>query len=242
MLGAAIGAALALGDILIALSGWGYVLAKGVALLTVVGVAFRWQGMRTWLGHTGTFLALSFLVAGGVQGIQQLFSFTAEVATVGVLAALLVGIPMLFVARHLFMVMRKGGLVGRYCLPVEIHMEGATLSMTGFMDTGNHLYEPMTGLPVVIGMLETWSEVFPAEVVDAIRTGDLTMISASPLARKLRIVPYRSVGTGTQWLIGIRPEWLRVGDNTITQVILALQVDQIRKDGAYALILHPELI
>jgi stage II sporulation protein GA (sporulation sigma-E factor processing peptidase) len=240
-IGAGIGAIFAFGNAYEGWSGIWFVLIKWLVVVGIVGAAFGWQGFTSLIKQSGVFLMGSFLMAGGVQGVQQLFAISSEVATVGIVAMLLIGVPLLFAVRQLLVGLRKQAVVGRSCMPVDIRIEGVTRTLMGFMDTGNHLYEPMTGLPVIIGMVETWRGLLPEKVIEAIHEGDLTRISTLPIARKLRIVPYRSVGTGTRWLMGIRPDWVRIGEHTYTQVILALQGDVIHKHGAYEVILHPEL-
>ena len=240
-IGAGVGALLALLNVYFEWSGFGYVLAKIAAASSLVSVSFRWRSLKEVLGHIGTFLLVSFALAGGIQGVSQLFAQSAQVAGVGVIATILIGGPLLFAVRQCLNWLRKGAVVGRSCIPIAIRLDGVTRSLTGFMDTGNHLYEPMTGLPVVIGEIESWVGVLPQEVLDAIRTGDLTKVEQLPYARRLRIIPYRSVGTGTHWLVGIRPEWIMVGEQVHTAVILALQSDVVHKHGAYHVILHPEL-
>lgn len=241
-LGAGVGAAFALCVICFGWMGIGFVFAKAVAVIGMVASAFRWQGIKKLLGHVVTFLLINFLVAGGVQGIKQMLAVSAAATAIGVMAMVLIGVPLIFVIRQSLAALRKQTLLGRYCMPVEIQLEGEVRSMMGFMDTGNHLYEPMTGLPVVIGELSRWEGVLPEVVIDSVRCGDLTRVSLLPISRKLRIIPYRSVGTGTQWLVGIRPDWLRIDGRETNAAILALQVDAMHKGGAYEIILHPELL
>lgn len=241
-LGAGVGAAFAFGNVLMAWSGFGFLVAKLFAIFVIVSVAYRWNGFKSLLGHTGVFLLVSFLLAGGVQGISQMVSLSGEAVAVGGLAILLVGTPLLFIIRYSIGRFQRGARINRYCIPVAIRIEGTTQALTGFMDTGNHLYEPLTGLPVILCTLATWHGVLPDEVCLAIRCGDLTQVSTMPFAKKLRVIPYRTVGTSTQWLVGMRPEWIRLEDNLHTEVIVAFQVNEIQKHGAYQVILHPALI
>lgn len=102
--------------------------------------------------------------------------------------------------------------------------------LTGLIDTGNHLTEPMTGRPVSI---VDWQE---AEKLERFR-------------RILRekngylLIPYRAVGTEKGWMMGMVIDAMYVRykgkEIRIVHPVLAVSREKLSRDGRYQIILNP---
>ena len=84
---------------------------------------------------------------------------------------------------------------------------------TGLIDTGNQLYEPLTRTPVMVMEACVWEDVLPASWIHHIRKrrwiklfADMTDDEPFIWQDRLRLVPYRGVNSGAQFMLAIKPD------------------------------------
>ena len=121
-------------------------------------------------------------------------------------------------------------VLGEYRTRITLADQGDRCVLTGLIDTGNHLTEPMTGRPVSI---VDWQE---AEKLERFR-------------RILRekngylLIPYRAVGTEKGWMMGMVIDAMYVRykgkEIRIVHPVLAVSREKLSRDGRYQIILNP---
>ncbi|MGI6328455.1 MAG: sigma-E processing peptidase SpoIIGA [Dethiobacteria bacterium] len=98
-------------------------------------------------------------------------------------------------------------------LELEIDFCGKNKKLAAFLDTGNMLKEPFSGLPVAVAAYPTVKELLPQEICHVLSNGHmdwtqlekaLTSVSAASVSRYC-LVPYRSLHD-EGFLLGFRPE------------------------------------
>ena len=103
-------------------------------------------------------------------------------------------------------------------------------SLRGIVDTGNFLVEPITGAPVMIGEAEAVRELLPDDYEEC----------------KIRIIPYSSIGKEQGALLGVEADEIKIAaeGKVLENVegVLAIYQGKLSEDGAYQVILHPEMI
>ncbi len=77
--------------------------------------------------------------------------------------------------------------------PLEITMQKITLSLTGLVDSGNLLKEPISGKPVIITGYETIRSLIPTELLSVFKTKDLSAIQHNTSSAKIRLIPTHTV-------------------------------------------------
>lgn len=114
-----------------------------------------------------------------------------------------------------------------YICKVELYMGGNVCHVTGLVDTGNSLKDPVTGKPVCILDRETAKEFFDAGNVG-----------------KLRYIPYHSIGKADGVLMAVQIDRMHVQGKDggwILEPLIAISEEQISGTGEYQMILNPNL-
>ncbi len=99
---------------------------------------------------------------------------------------------------------------------VEISIGGRSVTMKGMVDTGNFLTEPISGKPVMIVSAAAAKRFLPDDFVEEAASERKTQFLSDTLMRscyagRIRLVPFRSIGEEKGYLIGIRPDGIRIG-------------------------------
>lgn len=155
----------------------------------------------------------------------------------------------------------KGRMVReRTFADVEIAMNGRSVIMKGMVDTGNFLKDPFTGKPVMIISAAAARRFLPDEIVEeAVKEKDAKLLTDvlmnSDYASRIRMIPYQSIGKERGYLVGIRPDAVRIGIRngkggcrTVTAsegAILAIYKGMFsgeQSQGDCSVLLHPSMI
>lgn len=110
---------------------------------------------------------------------------------------------------------------------VSLSFRGKELCVNGFCDTGNLLFEPISGLPCLILPLAEAEKLLDRDSVKAIETGIFTGGE-----KGIRVIPSRGVGQ-RRLLFGFLPEKATVGGRAVR---LCAAVDPDRSEGGRVLI------
>lgn len=112
---------------------------------------------------------------------------------------------------------------------IRIPMANGNVHITALLDTGNHLSEPVLGLPVCIISKEA-----------------SMLLKEAFLPERYHAIPYRSVGRERGILDAYELPELVIEDTNreihCEKVILAICNTGISKDSVYQMILHPQLM
>lgn len=138
-------------------------------------------------------------------------------------------------------------------VPVIIKVSGRQLKITGLVDTGNQLVDPLTGAPVVIVEHEVLAPYLPPNTRDFFGGGG--ELDIAKLSRSLqedgevlpfRLIPFTTIGKHHGMLVGFRPEEITIlaGDQKIrnTNVVIGLYNRRLSPRGAYRALIHPDLL
>ena len=133
---------------------------------------------------------------------------------------------------------RLGKTAGRVIHEVYITFDGRSLEIRALEDSGNTLYDPVSGSSVMVISADTLLPLFPdgaAELGTADPARQLTALSEHYGAR-FRLIPYTAVGTGSGMLTAFRPDAVTVDGTERDDVIAAVSVTGIAGDGFDAII------
>ncbi|GAA3323154.1 hypothetical protein GCM10020331_045880 [Ectobacillus funiculus] len=133
---------------------------------------------------------------------------------------------------------------------VEIAINGAALQLSGLIDSGNQLYDPLTKkTPVMILEAACATELFPdwllqqAQLKQALPEWNE---KEPEWATRLRIVPYRVVGQKSWlFLLAVKPDEVRIYKGNellrVTRILIGLSDTKLSSDHEYSCILHPKM-
>lgn len=169
-------------------------------------------------------------------------------ALAAAVAGLLLAVPRLVEAA------RRRLSLERLLLPVEVGIGSQRVTLTGLVDTGNRLRDPLTRSPVLVVELAALRGILPPEVTEAYaREGGCAVLeTASRLARlpgwatRLRLLPFSTLGKRHGMLLGFRPDWVAVwhGRERVEtrNATIAVCRERLAEEAAYQALVHPALV
>ena len=134
---------------------------------------------------------------------------------------------------------------------VKITLNDKSILLDALVDTGNMLKEPITGDSVIIVEKNALYTILPNDIlknIDKILGGDFNEISEeikNEYMKKLKIIPFSSLGKQNGMLIGIKPQKVEIIDEQIetkNNAIIGIYNKSLTKRGEYNAIIGPELL
>ncbi len=130
---------------------------------------------------------------------------------------------------------------------VWIYANGKCKEITAFLDTGNHLYDPLTRKPVCIMKSTLLEELCSATTMEHLRKFQAGMEFEEEIIKLLpHYIPFVSLGCPDGMTLAVTIDFLRLENQRIQKVItrpvIAFSEENSSFLGNYQMILHPNLI
>ncbi len=224
---AALGALYGAGLLLPGLT-WLYRIPAVVAVsLILLLVAYPWQGYGAFFRLLAVFYLTAFAMAGAVLAGSRLLA--GQGLSFGMRetvrwASLLFGLMMAAIlARRGMALIKRNWQKDEFRVILEVWLAGRSCKLTALIDTGNDLREPLSGLPVIVAEYRFLQPLFPERLrlawqlyqEDAARLVQFLAEEGGQdgWARRLRLVPFASIGKNHGLLPGFRPDRLIITEN-----------------------------
>lgn len=172
--------------------------------------------------------ALAFFVGGFLESIYINIPKVREQGF-SILTISTAGIFLFLFLQKLIYIWKEYSI--KQCLKkVEIHIYGKVISCMGLLDTGNHLFDPITGKPVLIVEREEL-EKYGIEIKE----------------EQYRVIPFHSLGKKDGLLEGFIADEVHVADvdtskdKVEAKVMIGIYEGKLSNNGSYQMILHPLL-
>lgn len=180
-------------------------------LVGLISFGFSCSGLR----RTAVFLLLSMALGGiavamGQGNVQSLLG-----------AALILAVVCAFGFRS------KLGTVNY--VPVELRCGNTHIRLTALCDTGNGLFDPITGRPVLVVCGEIANRLTGLTKQELLSPLETISCGSYP---GLRLIPYRSVGQSNGMLLAMRIPQVRIGKWQGSSLV-AFAPEQLSKEGGY---------
>ena len=218
----------------------------GLFSLIMLAVAFRPGSVAVLLRQAAWFYGLAFIAAGASMALGWQMAGPGG----GFSSPALIGgaVAMSVLATTVAVRLRRGQ-PARGVVLLKIGVNGQVCRLEALVDTGNRLKDPFTGWPVVVAETDALAGLLPGHLLEAARdplnTGPLDEESGSEWKRRLRLIPYSSLGKSDGVLFAVRPDWLSIGEGMdkqeIRQVAVALSPSPLTEDGSYRALLPGDL-
>ncbi len=202
--------------------------------------------------YYNTELRLKLLVLG--DGIM-LSNITAGFVALAMMVAVLLAIGLLFVWR-LYRQKAKD------IYDIELTLEGRSIQSKGLFDTGNCLYDPLYHKPVIVLERSVMEKLLSKDFLDEFEktknylsgVGQEEQMAASmeqsetanKILRRLRIIPYSSIGKEQGMMFGLMLDQLVIhtGKETVycNKITAAISENHLSPSEEYHVILHKELL
>ncbi|NLF80438.1 MAG: sigma-E processing peptidase SpoIIGA, partial [Clostridia bacterium] len=225
--------------------------------LLLLRVAYVWDSPKTFLKLAGTFYLTAFAMAGAALAGGRLLEQNG--ISLGPMQTLKAG-SLLFslfiaviLARRGWSALRRNWRKEDFRLNIEIQAGGHSCHMAALLDTGNDLREPLSSLPVLVAdyaalrpllpeylrqALEAQGNHDPAKILDQLSTR-----APDGWLRRLRLIPFASIGEPNGLLLGFRPDRLILHGPPKRQTNQAMVCISIKPLGnGYQAVINPEII
>src|SRR5690625_324073 len=238
---------------------WGKIsYSVGIMLFT-----FGWRGILALCKTVGVFYFISFAIGGGMLGFHYLLEdvFTYSKSSLFLTAQNIYGddihLPFVVISFPLLWLFTKRRMDEHVqakikydqLYQVTLTLNGQSFQTTGYLDSGNHLIDPITRRPVVLCDAPFLRNFFSDEdwddLLQSIVNDDYALLP-SVLQHRIFIVPFQGVGGETSYLYTIKPEAMTIyyEEKIIetSHVLIGIQMNTLTEDQHYHCLLHPQLI
>lgn len=204
-------------------------------------IAFGWKGRKCFLYNYLYFIIVTFIFGGMLYSlvnsinVQYLFNkYYEQISRKGVPATLIAILVLVLIPFMVFLAIHwKQKVKEEQCYyDVMLKMEEKCITCRGFLDTGNSLYDPVNGKPVILmnkGMLSSLYQEIEINHPE-----------------KIRYIPYRSVGKENGLLQGIRFDEVIIenGEESYSNsfVTVALSENEFKHKKDFQVLLHSGLL
>ncbi len=107
-----------------------------------------------------------------------------------------------------------------------VHFGDKSVTLRTLADSGNTLYDPVSGRRVLVASFETLQPLFPHILLDA-GASELVMAGNGVF----RLIPYSAVGTGKGMLAAFLPDEITLDGKEYTDILVGISPSQISGDG-----------
>lgn len=224
--------------------------------------AFGFGRFRFFIQNVLAFYFVSFVIGGTLLGTYYFFEFSFVFQDTLMMtnsngfgdpiswAFVLVGFPIAwYYARHQFDQVEMTKIQYDQIVHVTITVAEKKVAMNGLIDSGNHLCDPITKVPVMIAETDHILHLIPEEIHPLLTCEnplDKMHETEHSFMNRLRVIPYRGVGQDHQFLFAFRPDKVSIekeeGTLVIRKVLIGLNNRMLSSDGHYECILHPKMI
>lgn len=185
--------------------------------MAAAAVAFGWKGLRQTAVLAAVFLIVTVFYGGTAVALLSFFGWQGVADGAGVylpgatyLTVSAAAIGALLFLRLTVSLIRTKRQSGRRLVETSVSMGGRTWQLTGFIDSGNLLREPLSGRPVALV-----GKALMEEMLDGLSDTDV----------RYAAVPYRAVGTERGLLDGWRADYIAFEGRQVKRPVLAVWGD-----------------
>ena len=114
---------------------------------------------------------------------------------------------------------------------VRIEFLGKSVTLRALYDSGNCLYDPMTGSAVLIAGADRLAPLFPTDLELFKNASAAQIVALDKYAGKMRLIPYSVVGTERGLLPAFKPDKLSIDAIARDDIVVAVSPTPISGDG-----------
>lgn len=239
------------------------VLIKILVSLFMVLLTFGYHRMKLFLKACFLFYLITFLTGGILIGVHFLFSYKFLSVNTGMFYVtksygdpvswlfVMIGFPATWLyAKKVFSDLEMTQVLHDGIVDVKIKIKDHLFNCVGFVDTGNQLYEPFTNTPVMILSTARFRNDIPIDIMnlltETLHSDHFSKYAQCSWGERLRIIPYKVVGTEQQLMLAFRPDWIQLSygetEGLIQKGLVAFTLQNLSHDDTYDCIVHPRML
>lgn len=231
------------------LSIYSNILAKIILSIVMVYVAFEPKNIKQLFKQLLIFYLVSFIFGGCTFAL--IYFIKPEnikinngvfVGTYPMKVALIAGVVAFLITQIAFKINKNKLSSKNIIFSIKIYLDSKELKVKALVDSGNMLKDPISGMPVIIVEKNVLYKIIPKEILDNIENmigGDENkeQLNTQKYLKKIRMVPFMSIGKENGMLIGIRIDKIKIETEDINieneNVIVGIYDKKLTKDNKY---------
>lgn len=121
---------------------------------------------------------------------------------------------------------------------ITLYKDGKEANIPSIVDTGNSLYDNISGLPVIVTDFEQVKDLLPENICNAFRINKdpIEIFAMAPL--ELRLIPFNSVGNKHGRIVGFKVDKILI-DGAETEAIIGVSPEPVSLDMEYRGLVNP---
>ena len=240
-----------IGSLTIFLPFMGFFATNAIKLLLsslMVRIVFCYRGWRSFMREWIVFFVISFFFAGAMLALWLIIKpvgmfFYNGVPYFDISAVMLVVMSAAAYALiSLFWYFSRSGRIHQDIYDVKIKMGNRFVSVRALVDTGNSLYEPFSGTPVMICSLEDIAPLLGADLCEALTKQDYGILKNHEW--RMRFICYNAVG-GAGMLPAFPADKLTILQGNkffeVENIFIAVATGRVGGES-YSALLNPDLV
>jgi stage II sporulation protein GA (sporulation sigma-E factor processing peptidase) len=240
--------------------------AKILLSILMIRIAFPWRGPLSVLKELLVFYLVSCAL-GGIAYAAALFIGSATAMNTGLvlvskhtlttnlvlLAIFMAPIVLTLAGKSVWKHVQQSKQLEAGIWSLTIVVGGKELTCSGLLDTGNGLMDPISKQPVTIVNFTSLKPLLPPQLVEQLEKNPTNLMDVmagvewgDDWVRRVKMVPYRSVGTKMGMMIAFQPDRVRLQkENTIhdpVKTLIGISMQSMSKHEQFEAILHPQIL
>ncbi len=228
--------------------------------LMPIQIIFKPKKIKEWL-QIYVIANITAMIIGGISYgifywiqdaniIANIYEQTQNNFSVGMLGFSILASYIIIQSSRYYLQKRNTQVQRLYTVKIVYNNESVVLE--ALLDTGNKVYDPITKEPVIIAEYPMLESLLPLAVKESyMKSEDITSIiqdlSDSEFGKRIRIIPYHSLGNPNGILLGFKADGVYIKDTSgaaksVKNVIIGIYKHNLSKESTYHALLHGDLI
>ncbi|MBE7013644.1 MAG: hypothetical protein E7419_00370 [Ruminococcaceae bacterium] len=127
---------------------------------------------------------------------------------------------------------------------VDIFCDGKSVTVSGMLDTGNLLLDPITKYPVILVNFSDIKQIINKDLEKFLEENDNLCVNINRrIINKIRLIPYKN-SSSNDILKGFKPDYIVIKEEKerkITDVIIAVTYNKLSENNEFNAILNPQI-
>lgn len=238
-----------------------YVWVKLLFSVLMLLTGFGFTRITAFLKHLAGLYLVTFLSGGVLLGLHYMFAYklaanpgtgSASINQYGDPVSwlfVLAGFPLAWqFSKKTLGSAEMAAITFNELVTVRFRIGDFSSTVTGLVDSGNQLYDPVTRTPVMIVALTGREHGMPEDMLDLFKSGSAfsgNWERQLSWEDRLRIIPCKVVGNDSQLLTAVKPDSLEVTkgkDVYEVKGLISFTMQQLSPDQQYQSIVHPKML
>ncbi len=218
---------------------------KIIISILMVAIAFGFNRFYEFIKVLSIFYLVSFIIGG--TAFALIYVVNIDIRQI-IIAAVLLAILLTYIS---WGYISKRNIESSILYRLHIDMDNKGKDVKAILDTGNTLHDPISNYPVVIVEYDAIKELLPEKlknVFDSMRSESIfemtKVIDDDKWLKRLRLVPFNSIGNDSGILIGFIPDNLVIDGHRKLQknVIVGIYFKRLNETSDYEALIGTELL